>query len=185
MTQTNFAKEIKREKSYVTQLKSAGRLIMKNKLVDVEASLKLISETADPARQDVGERHQQERDASASLSASDAGTEQSRRAVMDELTGKAGITYQQSRAMKEKYFAMRAKIAYKKEVGLLLEASEVHFAIADGDAIIRNRLESLPDLLAPQLAALNDEQKIRQLLRDHIEQLLSELSRTFNGMVQA
>ena len=60
---------------------------------------------------------------------------------MDELTGKAGSAYQQARAMKEKYFAMQAKIAYEKEVGLLLEASEVRFAIADGDAIIRNRLK--------------------------------------------
>ena len=179
MTQTNFAKEIKRDQSYVSQLKSAGRVVMKNKLVDVEATLKLIAETADPSRQDVTERHQQEREQK-------QGTIQDRPSTptMDELTGKAGSAYQQARAMKEKYFAMQAKIAYEKEVGLLLEASEVRFAIADGDAIIRNRLEALPDILAPQLAAEHDEQKIRLLLMDHIEQLLSELSRTFNGMVK-
>ena len=57
-------------------------------------------------------------------------------------------------------------------------------AVADGDAIIRNRLESLPDILAPQLAAEKNEQKIRAILADQVEYLLDELSRTFNGMAK-
>jgi hypothetical protein len=107
-----------------------------------------------------------------------------RPAMLEDMAGKAGSAYQQARAMKEKYFAMQAKIAYEKEVGLLLVASEVKFAIADGDAIIRNRLESLPDTLAPQLAAEQDESRIRIMLAEHIEELLSELSRSFYGMVK-
>ena len=80
--------------------------------------------------------------------------------------------------------AMQAKIAYEKEVGILLVAHDVKMAVADGDAIIRNRLESLPDILAPQLAAEKDEQRIRALLAEHIEFLLDELSRTFHGMAK-
>jgi hypothetical protein len=52
----------------------------------------------------------------------------------------------------------------------------------DGDTIIRNRLEAIPDILAPQLAAENDEQKIRIILIDQIEYLLGELSRAFKKM---
>jgi hypothetical protein len=57
-------------------------------------------------------------------------------------------------------------------------------AVADGDAIIRNRLESLPDMLAPQLAAESNEQKIRALLMDQIEYLLSELSQSFHKLTK-
>ena len=117
------------------------------------------------------ERHQQERDRKASGNT-------------DDLTGKAGSAYQQARAMREKYAAMQAKMAYEKEIGTLLVAHEVKMAIADGDAIIRNRLESLPDILAPQLAAEKDEQRIRALLAEQIEDLLDELSRTFYRMVK-
>jgi hypothetical protein len=100
----------------------------------------------------------------------------------DDLTGKAGSAYQQARAMREKYAAMQAKISYEKEIGLLLVAHDVKMAVADGDALIRNRLEALPDILAPQLAAEKDEQRIRALLSDQIEYLLDELSRSFKSM---
>jgi hypothetical protein len=99
------------------------------------------------------------------------------------MAGKAGSAYQQARAMKEKYNAMQAKISYEREIGLLMLADEAKMAVADGDAIIRNRLESLPDMLAPQLAAETDEQKIRIMLIDQIEALLVDLSRSFNGLL--
>jgi hypothetical protein len=174
MSPSEFAQHIDRVPGYITQLKDAGRLVMDGDKINVEASMQLIDETKDPGRAPVADRHQQDRErkhASAPLSAS-----------MDDMNGKAGSAYQQARAMREKYGAMQAKIAYEKEVGLLLVASEVKMALADGDAIIRNRLESLPDILAPQLAAEKDEQKIRAILADQVEYLLDELSRTFYSM---
>lgn len=161
--------------------------------VDVEASLKLIADTETPSHVGVGDRHQQEREqksfGSNTSTPFDAAqgkplsTSQDRQ-QLDDMGGRAGSAYQQARAMKEKYLAMQAKISYEKEVGILLVASDVRFAIADGDAIIRNRLESLPDILAPQLAAETDEQKIRNMLADQIETLLGELSRRFNAMAK-
>jgi hypothetical protein len=161
MTQEQFAKHIDRVPGYITQLKDAGRLVMENGQVNVEASVERIRETANPSFQIHADRHQEERER------------------------KAGSAYQQARAMREKYAAMQAKISYEKEIGLLLVAHDVKMAVADGDAIIRNRLESLPDILAPQLAAEKDEQRIRMILADQIEFLLDELSRTFTGMGQA
>jgi CRISPR/Cas system-associated endonuclease Cas3-HD len=171
MSQTEFAAHIERVPGYITQLKDAGRLVMDGDKVAVEASIKLIEDTANPSYQSHIERNQQERDRKASGN-------------LDDLTGKAGSAYQQARAMREKYAAMQAKMAYEKEIGTLLVAHEVKMAIADGDAIIRNRLEALPDILAPQLAAEKDEQRIRALLAEQIEDLLDELSRTFYRMVK-
>ena len=169
MTKQEFAEHIERVPGYITQLKDAGRLVMEGEQVDVEASMERMRETANPSYDGHVDRHQENRERKAA-------------GLLDDMTGKAGSAYQQARAMREKYAAMQAKISYEKEIGLLLVAHDVKMAIADGDALIRNRLEALPDILAPQLAAEKDEQRIRALLTDQIEYLLDELSRSFKSM---
>jgi CRISPR/Cas system-associated endonuclease Cas3-HD len=171
MSKQEFAEHIDRVPGYITQLKDAGRLVMQGDQVDVEASIERMQETANPSFQIHADRHQENRERKAA-------------GILDDITGKAGSAYQQARAMREKYAAMQAKIQYEKEVGILLVAQEAKLAVADGDAIIRNRLESLPDILAPLLAAEKDEQKIRAILTDQVEYLLDELSRTFYGMTK-
>jgi len=169
MTKAEFARHIERVPGYITQLGDAGRLVMDGDQVNVEASIERMRETANPSFTMHADRHQEERERKAA-------------GILDDLTGKAGSAYQQARAMREKYAAMQAKISYEKEIGLLLVAHDVKMAVADGDALIRNRLEALPDILAPQLAAEKDEQRIRALLSDQIEYLLDELSRSFKTM---
>ncbi len=174
VTQTEFANIIGTEKSYINKLKDTGRLVFdENGKIMVEESKQLIAATKDPSKQGVADRHQQERQ-----------EKQSAASEFDEVTSRAGGAYQQARAMKEKYAAMQAKIAYEKEVGELLEIQPTKLAVMDGDVIIRNRLEAMPDVLAPQLAAENDEQKIRIILIDQIEYLLGELSQTFKKMTR-
>jgi len=170
MNQSEFARHINADRSYVTQLKTAGRLIMQEGKVDVEASIKKIEETKDPSKAGVAERHAKER--------------QTIKAKPEADNAKEIDSYQSSRSKKEKYAALQAQIAYEKEIGLLLVTQEAKSAVADGDAIIRNRLESLPDLLAPQLAAESDEQKIRAMLIDQVEQLLGDLSRSFHQLAR-
>lgn len=179
MSQVDFARHIGASPGYITQLKTAGRLVMQGSMINVEASIIRIEETKDPSKAGVAERHAKEREQKDTAIAQPATNHN-----MDDITGKAGSAYQQARAMKEKYNAMQAKVAYEKEIKTLLSADEVKLAVADGDAIIRNRLESLPDMLAPQLAAESDEQKIRSLLMDHIEHLLGELSRSFHNLTK-
>ena len=172
MNQSEFARHIGVERGYITQLKTAGRLIMQDGKVDVEASIRKIEETKDPSKAAVAERHAKERKTIKPESEAAADSNEK----ID--------SYQSSRAKKEKYAALQAQISYEKEIGLLLVTQEAKSAVADGDAIIRNRLESLPDLLAPQLAAESDEQKIRAMLIDHVEQLLTDLSRSFYQLIR-
>lgn len=180
MSKSQFAEHINRVPGYITQLKDAGRLVMDGDKINVEESIRLIEATREPSQALRADLHQQDRDRKAAPGYV-SGAE---RPGLDEITGKAGSAFQQARAMREKYAAMQAKISYEKEVGTLLVAHDVKMAVADGDAIIRNRLESLPDILAPQLAVEKDEQRIRALLAEQIEYLLDELSRTFYGMTR-
>lgn len=178
MNQSQFAKHIGKKPGYVTLLKQMGRLVLDdNGRVLVEASLEKMAQTADPSKQGVVERHERER------TEKQVEPEARQKSPGLETTeGKAGSAYQQARAMKEKYNAMQAKIAYEREIGELLPIDEVRAAVMNSDAIIRNRLESLPDILAPQIASETDEQKIRTLLIDQIEQMLNELSKSLKRL---
>jgi hypothetical protein len=195
VNQQEFAAHIGQTPGYITQLKNNGRLIMNGDQVDVEATQRLIEETADPSKVGVVERHKNERNASTPLSASstdnasETGTERSRSADMDDMrdnerSRSAGSAFQQARAMTEKYKAMAAKIAYEKEVGQLLVASEVNAAVADGDLIVCERIEAMIHSLASELEGIQGEQQRLAIMLDHWENIRSEISRSFYRMVK-
>lgn len=66
-----------------------------------------------------------------------------------------------------------------KQKGLLMLADDVKSVIADAVTTLRTRLESLPDQLAPQLAAQSDEQQVRAMLADAVEMALGEVAERF------
>jgi hypothetical protein len=178
LTKSEFARYLNVKPGYVTQLGNAGRLVMVGRKVDVEASLKLIEATRDPAKQGVAERHEKSRQQKQKASNQDEKTE-----VPDEMDG-AGSAYQLAKAVKEKYNALAAKMAYERDIKQLLYVDDVLMAVMDGDTIIRSRLESLPDMLSPQLAAETDEHRVRAILIEQIEYLLSELSGSFYKLIK-
>lgn len=195
LNQAKFAAQLGVTKSYVTQLKQAGRLVLTDGLVDVEASLQLMEDTRTPDRAAVAERHAQERSAKPITAPAtqpppvpqlETTTESPvKTAPVYEFSpgDKAGSVYQQSRAIKEKYNAMAAKREYEISIGVLLIADEVSGVIANAATIVRTRIESLPDILAPQFAAERDEQKIRALWIDYNESMLTEMCRQFQKLI--
>jgi hypothetical protein len=180
MSKSEFARHINVRPGYVTQLVAAGRLVLDGKKVVVEDSIQRIAETRDPARAAVAERHRREREAKQNPPPAPPETSKG-----DEITGLAGSAYQQAKAFRAKYDALTAKMEYEREMKSLLVADEVRQAVMDGDIIIRARLESLPDQLAPQLAAESDEQRIRAILIEQIEYLLNDLSSSFEKLAGA
>jgi len=67
-------------------------------------------------------------------------------------------------------------------VGNLLHIDEVKFVIAQGDGIIRDRLESLPDILAPQLALEISELQIKAIVQRHINGIIENLGWKFKEL---
>jgi hypothetical protein len=86
-----------------------------------------------------------------------------------------------SRERKDAAEAMLKEIELAERMGLLVELDKVVPVIASAAITLRSRIESMPDILAPQLAALNDEQKIRAMLADQFEGLLTELAAGFEA----
>lgn len=195
MTKSEFASHINVKPGYVTQLIIAGRLVMDGDKVVVEDSIKRINETRDPSKVAVAARHEKAREkkrieAKLSTSAPAApgpSAAESNHALSgaesDDIGDAAGSAYQHAKAFREKYNALSAKMAYEREMKTLLPADDVRQAVMDGDTIIRSRLESLPDQLAPLLAAEMDEQRVRAILIEQIEHLLNDLSSSFHKLV--
>lgn len=160
MTQTEFARALGVNKSYVTRLKQAGRLVLDDSgMVAVAESKRRIRETESPHRDDVRARHAAARGGAAA----DAGD-------------KVGATFQQARAVKERYLALQAKADYERGIGKLVETDAVRHAGADLGAHLRTTLENLPHQLAPELAAIADPARIQALLAERMELVLNEIA---------
>lgn len=179
-----FAKMLgERSPSYVTQLKDAGRLVLSadGKRVCVDESLALIRATADPAKTGVVARHAAARGTEAPIDADDGA------ASDDGATAPTGDVVQDSHARRRaKALADKAetdaKVAdrdYRISMGELLAAADVEQAARHAAATFRGAIENLPNTLAPELAAVTDEGRVRVVLAEALEHALEELSRAF------
>ncbi len=178
----DFAKRLGFKTSYVHQLKKEGRLVMAEggKLVDIERSKAQIAASRDPSKQGVADRHASARSETPLPGDDDEDAGESAQAVASPEQRK----FHESRAQKEHWNALAAQRDYEVSMRALLPAAEVDGAIADAVTQLRARLEILPDILAPQLAAEPDEAKCRALLGDEIEHALQELARAFTAIVK-
>lgn len=169
VTQVEFAKMEDRGKSYITKLKQAGRLVMEGDKVNVEASRARIAATADPNRDDVKQRWEEQR-------REEQYWEEQRN---NPETVKIGNRYQAARAVKEKFAAMSAKLDYERAIGKLVERTEVEAAVEDVTSIIRQALEQMPHRTAPELVGKTLDQ-IRATLKQDIHAALSEMEQEFS-----
>lgn len=172
MTQAAYAAHRGVAKSYITKLKQEGRLVLTPAgLVDVAASDSRIGATADPNRDDVASRHQAARTSAPSPAPAAPATD-----------GGVGNSYQAARAVKERFLALEAKRAYEEAMGLLRDGREVEAVVATAMTELRQRLESLASTMAPELAAMTDEGRVRAYLRDEIAHALESASHYFNRL---
>lgn len=179
-TKSQFAKIINKKPSYVTELGKYGRLVFDEtgKKILIAESLALIESSKDLSKAGVVARHQAERDEKKQVDNAIFNENE----LLEHSTQIVEGSYHDYKTQNERYKALKAKQEYNQSTGLLLVTADVLKAIANSDAIVRQRIESLPDILAPQLAAENDELRIKSMLIDYIENALSELSRSLSKL---
>lgn len=175
VTQAEFARILGVQRSYVTALKKAGRLVL-NAIgnVLVEESKRRIAETGDPNRDDVAARHAAARGQEVAV---DGGK---REETDDEPEADGGShDYQKSRAKKEHYLAEQARIEFEQRTGKLVEKADVEAAVADIVTAFRQGLENMPHRTAPELVG-KDLDAIRALLKLEIHGALADMEREFS-----
>lgn len=163
-TQAEFGRRLGVSKSYINKLKNAGRLVMEDDRVNVEASQARIATTADPQRDDVAARHAANRAAPSAPAA--------------PAHDPVGNSYQAARAVKEKYAALQAKADYEKSIGDLIPRADVDFVLNDYGATLRGLLENLADRLAPVIHPLQTLEETHAALAEAAEAVLWEISET-------
>lgn len=197
---TAMAAHLGVSRSYLTELRQAGRLVLSDdgRRCWLQASAERIKATSDPSQDVTRARHAEARastsapvkesltadtapEAAPSATAPTAGAGDEG-ADADEPS--SGLRYQDARARKEHYLALQAQRDYERSMGMLVSAEDVRHAVANAATTLRVRLETLPSSLAAQLAAEQDEGRVRALLADQIEVLLGELSREFGGIAE-
>ena len=199
MKRSQYAAHIGKTPGYITQLAAQGRVVFTpdGRFVDVAKTDALRAATADPAKQHVSDRHAAARiDAEAADSEMEAvrkptTAERQRetyaqhaayRKQEQEETASAGKSYQNARAVKERFLALEAKRAYEVAMGQLRDAREVEHAVATAFTATRTALQNLAQTLAPVLAATTTEEAARTELSTAFEAILAELSTTLANM---
>ncbi|WP_282270019.1 hypothetical protein [Stenotrophomonas sp. PS02298] len=194
-----FATRMGWRPSYITQLKKEGRLVLTadGRRVLVNESIERIAATRDPSRAGVRERHAAGRDvplAAAMPASTEATSEPGAGSLsIDELAEDADLALnsphqlRRAKALADKEEALARKTLREEaiEMGQLLVKDEVLSTIADSIVQLRSSLELLPPTLAPALAALDDEDEVRVMLRDAIEKALETLSRKLSSVGRA
>ena len=184
LSQAQFAKHINVDRSYITQLKQAGRLVMTEKgLVDVESSMLLIAETADPNRDDVSSRHAQERGKDTLVHEIGMGNlSKKQKPIYGQDVDK--LKFLEGRAKEQHYKALAAELEYAKSIGEMVSTADMQMAVADVVTSFRQKLENLPHNLCQELVA-QDQDFIRNRLRQECHDILSELSREFMAKIES
>jgi len=189
-----FADRLGCKPGYVTQLKRTGRLALTEdgRRVRVAESLQLIASTRDPAKDGVRARHAAGRGQAMTLptetSLGDVGAGDAD--DMGQPTTTADPLYlrrTKAQAEREEALVRKALRDEQVEMGALMRRDDVLSFVADAVVQVRGRLELMPAVLSPQLAATDDEDVVRVKLQDAIEQACEELARKFSsiGKVEA
>ena len=172
VTMAEFARIQKWDRSYVTRLKQAGRLVMREDRVDVQASQALIAQTATPHRDDVVARHAENRGASPPETTPATPPTASSEPPAAPDADRAGNSYQAARAVKEKYQALAAKADYERQIGQLIDIQEVEQAFKTVGAQIRSLMETFPDQVAPLVAPVATLEDCHALLTEQCRNVL-------------
>lgn len=180
--QAEFARQIGYDKSRITQLKRAGRIVMSadGRLVDVEASIARIAETSDPGRMDVTERHAANR-ASAGKVAAPPNAAPNIPAPPPNIS-EASLDLEPSGRAKAKALLMHfenssLKLEMSLRRGLRFERAAVRREAASLGAMLRAGIERVIDQTAPRLAACSNDLERRVILDKEIHRLRSMIKR--------
>ena len=182
LSKSAFAAHIGKAPSYITWLKDNNRLVLSDdgKRVNVDATVALIRDTADPSKAAVAARHQADRvqrDVTSQLSPLVKSTPSM--AAPQPAIGPAGKQpdFQKARAHREYYLAQLAEAEFHKVQGSQVELEAVKTGAFNAGRLLRDQLLGMPPQLAPELAAMTDPWEIERRLTAAIRASLEDAER--------
>lgn len=92
-----------------------------------------------------------------------------------------GVSFQQSRAIREAYEARLKKLDYDQKSGKLIPISEVQVEAFNAARLVRDRILNVPDKVIPLIAGKTDIFEMKDILKKELIKSLEVLSDMFNG----
>jgi len=199
-TQAQFAARLGVNRSTVTRAKQDGRLVMTDDgRVDVEASLASLEATQgvlphqianrerlEEARREQGPAQPQAQPQAQAQSPErpPAAQQEPQGPISSDTLAKLGAKTKFEAYRKLKADADRSELETALAQGLAVLKADVQRDILDAAGIILGAWETLPDRLAPVMVGIDDQARIRAILRDEIEQLQQQISDQLNGIAR-
>ena len=190
VTGAQLAARIGCRPSYIVQLKRQGRVVACQGGYQLAASLALYEQTKSPAHAGVAQRHAEARGGALAHPQGDSGAgaedEGEDAADNDSRPAPVGDAARRAKALADKAEtdAAAAQRDLAISLGLLLRRDDVASMLGQAAGTFRATLERLADTLAPQLAAVADEHRCRELIWTEVNHALEELSRSFRAVGQ-
>ena len=182
LSKSAFAAYIGKAPSYITWLRKNNRLVLSTdeRQVNVEETITLIRETADPTKAAVSARHQEarvQRDVISQLSPMVESTPNM--AAPQPAIGPSSKQpdFQKARAHREYYLAQLAEAEFHKVQGSQVELEAVKTGAFSAGRLLRDQLLGMPPQLAPELAAMTDPWEIERRLTAAIRASLEDAER--------
>lgn len=182
LSKSAFATHIGKAPSYITWLRKNNRLVLSadERQVNVEETIALIRDTADPTKAAVAARHQEgrvQRDVTSQLSPLVESTPNM--AAPQPAISPAGKQpdFQRARAHREYYLAQLAEAEFHKVQGSQVELEAVKTGAFNAGRLLRDQLLGMPPQLAPELAAMTDPWEIERRLTAAIRASLEDAER--------
>lgn len=185
-TQAQFALRLGCAKSWVTQLKQAGRLVMTaDGLVDVEASLARIeaTESPDAVHQARARAHADARGGQGGAAPALPTTEPPK--PPPESLESIGLRLKKAEADKREHEAEIARMERERLAGNLVEREVVDYVLADYATTLRSTLEGRADRLAPVLYPLQTLEEYHAAILEADEQVLKEMEEALKRKAEA
>ena len=167
ISQAEYARRMGWARSYVTQLKQEGRVVMVGNAVDLEASQALYAETSG-TRDDMTVHHQDNRQTAAN-GAGDANSSNMNKDIARE--HKIISEARRIAAVADQEELIRDKMA-----GRLVDIDDVNFALNDYGATLRTLMENLADRLTPVIYPLQTIDEIHAAISDAATEVQNEIA---------
>jgi len=193
-TQARFAARLGVARSAVTRWKHEGRLVMTaDGRVDVEGSLLSLEATQGVLPHQIANRERLEearreqgpaQPMPQSPERPPAAQQEPQGPISSDTLAKLGAKTKWEAYRKLKADADRSELETALAQGLAVLKADVQRDIMDAAGIILGAWETLPDRLAPVMVGIDDQARIRAILRDEIEQLQQQISDQLNGIAR-
>lgn len=96
-------------------------------------------------------------------------------------TGGIGISYQQSRAIREAYEARLKKLEFDERTGKLISTETVQREAFNAARKTRDMVLNVPDKVIPLLVGKTDIHEMKEILRKELLRTLENLANLFDG----